>query len=79
MVNVGIVVGPPVFGLLVDRTGSYRPSWVLMTTAAGAAVVCWSLLRAPAAATVATGAAAAGTVRAQPRPTARPGVAYDGA
>ncbi|HSL94488.1 MAG TPA: MFS transporter, partial [Thermoleophilia bacterium] len=79
MVNVGIVVGPPVFGLLVDRTGSYRPSWVLMTAAAGMAVVCWSLLRAPAAATVAAGTATVGTVRAQPRPTGRPGVAYDGA
>jgi sugar phosphate permease len=79
MVNVGIVVGPPVFGLLVDRTGSYRPSWVLMAVAAAIAVVCWSLLRAPAVATVAVGPATAGAVRAQPRPTARPGVAYDGA
>jgi len=79
MVNVGIVIGPPVFGLLVDRTGSYRLSWVLMTAAAGMAVVCWSLLRAPAAATVAAGTAAVGTVKAQPLHTGRPGVAYDGA
>jgi len=84
MVNVGIVVGPPVFGLLVDRTGSYRLSWVLMAAAAGIAVVCWSLLRAPAAATVAAGATAAGAtatdaMRARPAATGRPGVAYDGA
>jgi sugar phosphate permease len=90
MVNVGIVVGPPAFGLLVDRTGSYRLSWVLMAAAAGMAVVCWSLLRAPAVATVnagtaAAGAPAAGATRARPsapaRPVApgRPGVAYDGA
>jgi len=79
MVNVGIVIGPPVFGLLVDRTGSYRLSWVLMAAAAGMAVVCWSLLHAPAAATVAAGTAPVGAVKAQPLPTGRPGVAYDGA
>jgi len=84
MVNVGIVVGPPAFGLLVDRTGSYRASWVLLAASAGIAVVCWSLLRAPAATKATAGAtavgpAAAGTTRAQPVATGRPGVAYDGA
>ena len=34
VVNLGIVVGPPAFGYLVDATGSYRASWVLMAACA---------------------------------------------
>ena len=34
--NVGIFFGPPLFGLIVDRSGSYSPAW--WTPAASAAV-----------------------------------------
>jgi sugar phosphate permease len=47
MVNVGIMVGPLLFGYLVDRTGAYRPSWVLMAVVAAVAMVGWSLVREP--------------------------------
>jgi sugar phosphate permease len=40
VVEFGTVVGPPVFGLVVDAAGSYRPAWLMLTflSAAGAAV-----------------------------------------
>lgn len=28
MASVGIVIGPPVFGLIVDDTGSYQLAWI---------------------------------------------------
>ena len=34
--NVGIFLGPPIFGFIVDRTGSYTPAWWSL---AGCAVV----------------------------------------
>jgi sugar phosphate permease len=40
--NVGIFLGPPVFGYIVDRTGSYPPAW--WTMAASAAVALGLLL-----------------------------------
>jgi MFS transporter, ACS family, hexuronate transporter len=58
VVNLGIVVGPPAFGYLVDATGSYRASWVLMAACAGAAVVTVSLVHEPRAAQVAVTQAA---------------------
>lgn len=48
-VNLGIVVGPPAFGYLVDATGSYRASWVLMAGCAGVSVVTVSLVHEPRA------------------------------
>ena len=50
VVNLGIVVGPPAFGYLVDATGSYRASWVLMAACSGAAVVTVALVHEPRAA-----------------------------
>ncbi len=43
--NIGIFVGPPLFGLIVDRTGSYAPAWWAMVAAAGAAAVTLALVR----------------------------------
>ena len=43
--NIGIFLGPPLFGLIVDRTGSYVPAWWAMVAAAGAAVVLLALVR----------------------------------
>ena len=37
--NVGIFLGPPLFGLIVDRTGSYAPAWWAMVGCA--AVLGW--------------------------------------
>ena len=31
--NIGIFIGPPLFGLIVDRTGSYAPAWWTMLAA----------------------------------------------
>ena len=36
----GVIGGPPLFGFIVDLTGTYRPAWLLLTACyAGAAVV----------------------------------------
>lgn len=43
--NVGIFLGPPLFGLIVDRTGSYAPAWWSMVAAAAAAAVLLALVR----------------------------------
>jgi sugar phosphate permease len=43
--NIGIFLGPPLFGLIVDRTGSYVPAWWAMVAAAGAAVLLLALVR----------------------------------
>jgi sugar phosphate permease len=37
--NVGIFVGPPVFGLIVDRTRSYAPAWWALAASAAVALV----------------------------------------
>jgi sugar phosphate permease len=47
IVNVGILFGPPVFGAIVDATGSYGTAWLAMTVAAVAALVCIALVREP--------------------------------
>jgi len=47
IVNVGVIAGPPLFGLLVDRTGSYTTPWILMAACGGLAVVTLSLVREP--------------------------------
>ncbi len=45
--NIGIFIGPPLFGLIVDRTGSYAPAWWAMVAAAGAAACILALVREP--------------------------------
>jgi MFS transporter, ACS family, hexuronate transporter len=45
--NIGIFVGPPLFGLIVDRTGSYAPAWWAMVVAAVFAACLLALVRAP--------------------------------
>lgn len=37
--NVGIFLGPPVFGYIVDQTGAYTPAWWTMAASAGVALV----------------------------------------
>ena len=49
VVNLGIIVGPPLFGLLVDVSGSYVLSWVAMAVAGGLTTGCFLLVREPAA------------------------------
>ena len=60
--NVGIFIGPPLFGWIVDRTGSYAPAWWTMVVAAACAVMLLTLVheRRESAGTVAV--AATGTV-----------------
>jgi MFS family permease len=41
----GILIGPFLFGLLVDMTGSFRPAWVLLAAFLGAAVITISAVR----------------------------------
>ena len=43
--NIGIFLGPPLFGLIVDRTGSYAPAWWAMVAASIAAAVLFALVR----------------------------------
>jgi ACS family hexuronate transporter-like MFS transporter len=46
-VNVGAMIGAPLFGYAVDASGSYRPSWLLMAGCAAAAIVCLAFFREP--------------------------------
>jgi sugar phosphate permease len=43
--NIGIFAGPPLFGAIVDRTGSYAPAWWAMVGASVAAVVLLAFAR----------------------------------
>jgi ACS family hexuronate transporter-like MFS transporter len=43
--NIGIFVGPPLFGWIVDRTGSYAPAWWTMCAAAVFAAILLALVR----------------------------------
>jgi sugar phosphate permease len=45
--NVGIFIGPPLFGFIVDRTGSYAPAWWGMVGAAVLAACLLALVREP--------------------------------
>jgi sugar phosphate permease len=45
--NIGIFIGPPLFGLIVDRTGSYAPAWWAMVGAAVLAACLLALVREP--------------------------------
>ena len=39
LTQFGNVGGPPVFGFVVDMTGSYRPAWLLLTLLRGCAAL----------------------------------------
>ena len=45
--NIGIFVGPPLFGWIVDRTGSYSAAWWTMLGAALLAAMLLALVREP--------------------------------
>ena len=45
--NVGIFIGPPLFGLIVDRSGSYAPAWWALVGAALLAACLLALVREP--------------------------------
>ena len=45
--NVGIFIGPPLFGWIVDRTGSYSAAWWTMLGAAVLAAMLLALVREP--------------------------------
>jgi predicted MFS family arabinose efflux permease len=45
--NIGIFVGPPLFGWIVDRAGSYSPAWWTMFGAALLAAALLALIREP--------------------------------
>ncbi len=45
--NIGIFVGPPLFGFLVDRYGSYGPAWWAMAGASLAAALLLAFVREP--------------------------------
>ncbi|HJW76383.1 MAG TPA: MFS transporter, partial [Thermoleophilia bacterium] len=46
-VNIGGALGAPLFGLAVDTTGSYLPSWLLMAGSAALALACFAIWREP--------------------------------
>lgn len=46
-VNVGILFGPPLSGLVVDRSGSYGAAWAMLAAASVVAAVCVALVREP--------------------------------
>jgi sugar phosphate permease len=45
--NIGIFIGPPLFGWIVDRTGSYAPAWWTMLGAALLAAILLAFVREP--------------------------------
>ncbi len=45
--NIGIFIGPPLFGWIVDRTGSYAPAWWTMLGAAVLAAILLVFVREP--------------------------------
>ncbi len=42
---IGNIVGPPIFGYIIDTTGSYSPAWWFLTACAAAALVFMALVR----------------------------------
>jgi len=47
--SLGIVVGPPIFGFIVDRFGSYAPAWQGLAILALVAFALLSQVREPPA------------------------------
>ena len=56
-VNVGVLFGPPLFGLIVDRSGSYGTAWAMLAVASVVAAGCVALVHEPRDATLAEAAA----------------------
>lgn len=46
-VNIGIVLGPPGFGAIVDATGSYDLAWLAMAISAALAIACIAFVHEP--------------------------------
>lgn len=47
----GLLIGPLMFGLVVDATGSFRPAWFLMTIFLAVAILVTSAVREKSAPT----------------------------
>jgi MFS family permease len=47
VVSLGVFVGPPTFGYIVDKTGSYSYAWLFFSAAMGAAALLLHLVREP--------------------------------
>jgi len=45
MTSLGIVIGPPVFGLIVDATGPYPLGWMFAAICGGVGTLLVSLIR----------------------------------
>jgi MFS family permease len=45
MTSLGIVIGPPIFGLIVDTTGSYQLAWAFTAICATVGTLLISLIR----------------------------------
>jgi MFS transporter, ACS family, hexuronate transporter len=42
---IGNIVGPPMFGYIIDTTGSYSPAWGFLTTCASASLIFMTFVR----------------------------------
>jgi len=47
LINLGVLVGPPLFGYIVDNTGSYETAWLAMALSSSVAAVFIWLIREP--------------------------------
>ena len=47
VVSLGVFIGPPTFGYIVDRTGSYSYAWLFFSAAMGAAALLLTFVREP--------------------------------
>ncbi|MBA7702499.1 hypothetical protein ES703_111268 [subsurface metagenome] len=45
IIFIGVILGPPIFGFIVDSTGSYQMAWLAMALAAAVSVLFGSLIR----------------------------------
>lgn len=45
LTNLGVVIGPPLFGYIVDSTGSFNMAWFAMALCAGISMIFFSLVR----------------------------------
>ncbi len=68
--NIGIFIGPPLFGWIVDRTGSYAPAWWTMLGAAALAAVLLTFVRERRRAGIGLDAGLQALGRPRPRPSA---------
>ena len=45
VIMVGVMLGPPLFGFIIDSTGSYQVAWLAMALAAAISILFGSLIR----------------------------------